>query len=301
MICTDGQANAGVGTISRGDTEFYRTIGFRAKEKGVSVSVLTLEGEDCSMENLGKTADITNGSVEIVNPVDLQSKVLNIFSNQVLATKAHCTVIVPHVLSLRAEDKDGHYKASRELASISSDSDLTFSFDWNDDHRQLISEYILKKYDDNRPATPAYFEGVPIQVQVLFNNLAGDQLLHTLTLSRPTTTSRNDAEDGLNSTAVALQAIHESARLAQFGKYDDARINLVSVQRLLQRTMKEVKQQKDYLSYVVQAEKLDQFMREAKAQEGLGVRKDANSRDDEASKAMYQMKSVSTATFNNRK
>jgi hypothetical protein len=38
------------------------------------------------------------------------------------------------------------------------------------------------------------------------------------------------------------------------GKYSDARINLVSIQRLLQRAMKQVNHQKDYLSYIVQAE-----------------------------------------------
>lgn len=84
------------------------------------------------------------------------------------------------------------------------------------------------------------------------------------------------------------------------GSYKEARINLVSVQRLLQRIMKSSKHQKDYLSYVVQAEKLDGFMREAQQQEQV-FGKSTKDRDDAASKAMYQMKSVSVTTFNNRK
>jgi len=302
MVCTDGCANCGVGDVSR-DADFYSQIAFRAKDKGISVSVLTMEGEDCSMENLGKTADITNGNVEIVNPVDLKSKVMNVFSREVIATKAQCTVTVPYVLLMRGEDKSGFFRTTRELASITGESDITFSVDWEDEHRRAASEYMLKKYDENRPPQPKYFDAVPIQVQLQYSNLEGDQLLHVLTVSRPVTCSRAEAEDdveSLNTTVVALQAIHESARIAQLGKYNDARINLVSVQRLLQRTMKEVKQQRDYLSYIVQAEKLDQFMREAKAQEQLGVKKDAK-RDDEAAKAMYQMKSVSVSTFNNRR
>ena len=121
-----------------------------------------------------------------------------------------------------------------------------------------------------------YFS-VPIQIQLLFSNLSGDQYLHTITVSRPVTCSQTEAEDNVNSTVSALQAVHESARLAQQGrfyffglfssftlldylltflkgKYSDARINLVSVQRLLQRAMKQVHHQKDYLSYIVQAE-----------------------------------------------
>lgn len=44
------------------------------------------------------------------------------------------------------------------------------------------------------------------------------------------------------------------------GTYDDARVNLVSVQRLLQRAMKTSKHQRDYLSYIVQAEVRDYWL-----------------------------------------
>lgn len=71
---------------------------------------------------------------------------------------------------------------------------------------------------------------------------------------RPVTLEREKAENDVDSTVCALQAIHESARMAQQGNYTDARINLVSTQRLLQRTMKTPKHQKDYMSYIVQAE-----------------------------------------------
>ncbi len=101
---------------------------------------------------------------------------------------------------------------------------------------------------------PYVLFAVPIQVQLQYSNLQGDQFLHSFTFNRPVRCQRTEAEEDLNSTVSALQAIHESARLAQTGKYTDARINLVSVQRLLQRTMKKVNQQKAYLSYIVQAE-----------------------------------------------
>lgn len=71
----DGVANCGVGNLDKGDSAFYEQIARTAKNRGVSVSVITMEGEDCKMENLGTTADITNGSVEIVNPKDL-SKII---------------------------------------------------------------------------------------------------------------------------------------------------------------------------------------------------------------------------------
>jgi len=121
----------------------------------------------------------------------------------------------------------------------------------------------------------------------------------------PITGERNQAERDVNTTIVGLQTVHESARLAKDGKYNDARINLVSTLRMLQRVMKTPKQQKDYLSFVVQAEKLDQFMRESQAMEAvLGVKDDSSrqkGRDDDAAKNLYQMKSVSVKAFKERK
>jgi hypothetical protein len=65
--------------------------------------------------------------------------------------------------------------------------------------------------------------------------------------------------------------------------------------------MKTAPQQKDYMSYVSQAEKLDGFMRESQQQEAVFGAKDKKERDDTAAKSMYQMKSVSVKAFSNRK
>merc|ERR1719230_1196249 len=61
VLCTDGMANNGVGAIQKGSqmNPFYTDIGRRAGEQGTCISVITKEGEDCSMENLGTCADLT--------------------------------------------------------------------------------------------------------------------------------------------------------------------------------------------------------------------------------------------------
>ena len=51
VLFTDGMANTGVGKIQKGqDSPFYMDVAQAAADAGVSVSVLTLEGEECSME-----------------------------------------------------------------------------------------------------------------------------------------------------------------------------------------------------------------------------------------------------------
>jgi hypothetical protein len=51
IICTDGEANTGIGNAS--DTGFYDRMGEYAKSKHVTVSVLTIKGAGCNVKKLG--------------------------------------------------------------------------------------------------------------------------------------------------------------------------------------------------------------------------------------------------------
>ena len=86
------------------------------------------------------------------------------------------------------------------------------------------------------------------QVAVEFTKLNGEKWLRVLTQEYRVETTRDKAEGSLQSTSVALCAIHQAARLAQTGAYQDARIHLVNAQRLLQRGMKTTQHQEDYMS-----------------------------------------------------
>ena len=114
---------------------------------------------------------------------------------------------------------------------------------------------------------------------------------------------RGEAESSLNGTVAALAAIHRAAALAQGGAYLQARAALIGTQRMLQRAMhhSSVANQKAYLSFIVQAEKVDGFMRERQATEQVFGASDGKARqvqrDDEAAKAMYQMKSLTSRSF----
>ena len=99
-----------------------------------------------------------------------------------------------------------------------------------------------------------------------------------------------------NPYLLAVEAIHRAAALAQQKLYDEARVLLVSTQRLLQRNMQVDGCQQNYLYFIVQAEKLDGFMREAKMQEEI-LAKTAGDPDDDASKSIFQMKSLTLKNF----
>jgi len=138
------------------------------------------------------------------------------------------------------------------------------------------------------------------QFQVTYMSSNGEKWLRVFNKNMKLCIERSQTEP-IISHVICLESIHSSARLAQAGEYDEARINLVSVQRLLQRSMKTPTNQSDYLAFIVQAEKLDQFMRENQQQEKIFGKEHNKKRDDAASNAMFQMKSVSLRIFRERK
>lgn len=44
---------------------FYQRVAQLAKEKGVAVSVLSIAGTECRIENLGVVVDVTGGNVRV--------------------------------------------------------------------------------------------------------------------------------------------------------------------------------------------------------------------------------------------
>jgi hypothetical protein len=107
-------ANVGVGSITdkTKTVPFYPAIAQKARAYGISISVVGMEGEDCSMENLGTVADLTayekkynffftdgfllfySGSVEIVDPLNMSSKVVSMMNKLIIASNLKATVVM---------------------------------------------------------------------------------------------------------------------------------------------------------------------------------------------------------------
>lgn len=288
VLCTDGMANNGVGAIRNRNQEvpFYGDIARRAAEEGTCISVVTMEGEDCSMENLGTCADLTGGRVEMVDLQALSTKVGALLANPVLCTGLEVTVIAGAGVKLHAggaaPQKGAASVISRPLGSATARTDLTLGLD---------------------ASSATGVTTVPVQLQLSYTRPDGAKVLQVLTARRATSASRDEAEGDIDGTCVALAGIHAAARLAQEGQYRSARTQLISTCRLLQRAMRTTQHQEAYLSFVVQAEKLDGFMRERESQEqvfGADGGSRQRGRDDDASRAMYQMKGLSVAEFTAR-
>ncbi len=65
IICTDGLSNLGIGTQDGDDG--YKKIGIYAKDKGVTVHIVTFNDTECNINAISLVAGLTNGEIKRVD------------------------------------------------------------------------------------------------------------------------------------------------------------------------------------------------------------------------------------------
>uniref|UniRef100_A0A8C6L504 VWFA domain-containing protein n=1 Tax=Nothobranchius furzeri TaxID=105023 RepID=A0A8C6L504_NOTFU len=140
IICTDGKANAKLGNLEEEDNDartllsstiFYQNLGEYAANQGVTVSVLSIEGTDCRLDELGRLADRTGGKVVIASPNQLHSEFEEIIQNRTTATHCAVTLLLPRSLRMKGEREAGH-KCTREVGNVNPDTEITMQFEATD-------------------------------------------------------------------------------------------------------------------------------------------------------------------------
>ena len=66
--------------------EFYERVGQLAKSAGVTVNIVSIEGDECNIDSLSKLAELTGGNVDRVNPTTLTKNIAATLSVPVIAT-----------------------------------------------------------------------------------------------------------------------------------------------------------------------------------------------------------------------
>jgi hypothetical protein len=136
VICTDGLANVGLGSLenlSPSELEqqeaFYNQVGVMAKEAGVTVSVISIEGEQCRLESLSTLADQTGGLLSKVDPERLQEDFANVLAAQLLATNVQATIRLHKSLDFRnMEQQAAGSIMTKHFGNVTDDSAFTFEY-----------------------------------------------------------------------------------------------------------------------------------------------------------------------------
>ncbi|XP_033629430.1 circularly permutated Ras protein 1-like [Asterias rubens] len=313
IVCTDGLANVGLGQLDVVDdehyntsSEFYEHVGHYAQDSGTCVSVLTVEGEDCRVIELGSVADKTGGQVNVVDPLKLNEEFSNILDHPILATNVCAKLVLHKGMYFRNDENFGEQasQSSRNLGIVTKDSETTFEFGVR---TKPIREVIYDNFggltvthkDDEAKAEPIYdsvapksmiegLESLPFQLHIWYTGRDGAQNLRVITMERPITKDRHFAELNANIGVLGAHAAQSAAKLAVEGLYGEARMNALVTQKLVER---HAQQQGDegedvYQSFVatlapIQSE-LYRAHTSARRQPGQRPSEDLDDMDDEA-------------------
>lgn len=141
IVCTDGLANKGLANFDDVQTEednqkvdeIYRQMGEYAKTKGLAVSIVSIEGEECNIDTLSKMAELTGGDVQRVKPLDLIQNFSNILQLPVLATNVQLKVKIHKGLQYRNEEPQSlsgpdSTILTKDLGNVNEETEVTFEY-----------------------------------------------------------------------------------------------------------------------------------------------------------------------------
>eukprot|EP01104_Vermistella_antarctica_P001120 TRINITY_DN11176_c0_g1_i1.p1 TRINITY_DN11176_c0_g1~~TRINITY_DN11176_c0_g1_i1.p1 ORF type:complete len:926 (+),score=283.45 TRINITY_DN11176_c0_g1_i1:209-2986(+) len=277
ILCTDGLANMGLGALDKGGSSgkcvefaaFYTELAEMAKLKGIAVSVVSIEGTECSLESLSVVAEQTSGKVERVDPLQLTKNFTSIISKPVLVTQAMASIILPKSLMFRGEvddeeDEERNYLV-KDLGNITADSECTFSF-----------AFRPNKHKDEGAA-----KSVPFQVQIVHTRTDGMKVLRVATDSISVTDDRSLAEKNANIKVIGTHTAQRAARYAKEGNYESAQKEIRSGHRFMVRNNETAAEQGVEISqWEARCDVLDRAMRDNDSDNDS--ESDSGSDDDES-------------------
>ena len=217
IICTDGLANVGLGSLETGsNTDFYAELGNLAAEKGVTVSVISIEGDECRLEALMNLTEASNGNIIRVAPENISEEFSNILSNDVIATHVTVEVTLHKAIQFRDEDPSAlMFNKSRLQKKVGNATNASsFSFKY-----QLKPDSELESLAINNNSLSV----IPMQAVFTYKSLEGMKCIRVINKRQPITFDRAEAKKNVKVPMLARAGRREAARMAEEGRFEDVR------------------------------------------------------------------------------
>jgi len=140
VICTDGLANVGLGAFDMAvdpqDIEiinkFYEKVGNLAKEKGITINIVSIKGEECNLDSIQMLSDLTGGEVSRVDPVTLTQNFASMMAMPVIASNVQIKIMLHKGLCFRNENPDylSEDKSimTKDQGNVTEEDNLTFEY-----------------------------------------------------------------------------------------------------------------------------------------------------------------------------
>eukprot|EP00029_Vermamoeba_vermiformis_P006511 TRINITY_DN2572_c1_g1_i2.p1 TRINITY_DN2572_c1_g1~~TRINITY_DN2572_c1_g1_i2.p1 ORF type:complete len:687 (-),score=231.37 TRINITY_DN2572_c1_g1_i2:56-2116(-) len=325
VIATDGLSNTGIGSLdslsSEGKTkaaQFYAELGHFAKQNNVSVNVISIRGEEVSLEAIGKLADLTEGNVEIVDPLNIKAQFATILESKLVATKVSVKLLLHkglnHVddesLVVLADEKkvvkekdETNNSVNKTIGNVYEDSEVTFEFAVRS-REELVKllgqpESNNSNQANNNKEKDENSAQLPFQVQITYTRLNGTKCVRVLTKSKKITTDRAKAEESVDAGVMGAHVYQQSAKLAQKGDYQGAMFNNWRAQNMLTRNANNDERKQVLHTFTAGSRGFNEQMTKASASpmyKPTTEKKEqddyAEERNDEAAASIYNFKNA---------
>ncbi|XP_077482427.1 circularly permutated Ras protein 1 [Stigmatopora argus] len=290
IICTDGKANTILGNLEVEDNDartllsstiFYQELGESAVNQGVTVSVLSIEGTDCRLDELGRLADRTGGKVVIANPGMIQSEFEQIIQNNTIATQCTVSLLLPKSLRMRGEKEAGH-QTCRKVGNVHPDKEITFQF-------------VANEAEESMPASGSTMS-VQLQLRYMLRN--GQKMLRVFTTTRNVTNESSVALSSLSLPIIQLNSSQASAALAVRGRFLDAQRESEQQMKLIQRVIEHNRNGEDSETYKEWVDTMEPLYNNIHhLTRGKSVVSDSQSLTDAGAALLYTMKQSNRKTI----
>lgn len=110
----------------------YEQVGEYAKNKGITINIVSITGEECNLDALSKLAELTGGEVIRVSPESLTKKFANILSQPIIASNVVLKVKLHKGLMFRNEEpqslSEDQTMMVRDIGNVTEDTEVTFEY-----------------------------------------------------------------------------------------------------------------------------------------------------------------------------
>ncbi|KAM3590683.1 uncharacterized protein V6R79_014198 [Siganus canaliculatus] len=274
ILCTDGRANVGLGSteeISSDAVYFYQQLAQQAVSSGVIISVMTFEGTDCCLADIGRLADTTGGRVNVVSLGTVAAEIELASLDNVLATGVTATLLAADGIYFPYE-KENDRKVVKHIGNVTLGFETTVQFAVRPEFTDVFLQRGL----------------LPFQLQLSFKTKDQQKATRIITTQRPTASSSRIWTGSLNMAVLGVHWAQLSAGLTMDGRVQEAQRELKAQQNLLFQICKHRPMEKEESIYGNWMSTMSTIC------DNIGS--ESQTLSDEAAKVIYQMKRVTSVS-----
>ena len=244
ILCTDGLANSGIGSISRHKEEsklFYERIGEEAEKKGISINLITFKDQHSEIEILMKMVEKSGGEITRVTPEKIVEQFSGLIESNIIGVDTNLEIILPNILMFRNENYENLENFESKYKNLKGNikNNMIDYFEFKFKKARFLSD--MKQNLNN-------IKKLPFQSIIEYKDKNNGKYIKVFTELKSVSSNKEEILKQANLNIVSGNAIQKSAKMAMEGKYKKAQINSMAWKKFLNSNKNQNTNSKDTYS-----------------------------------------------------